>query len=253
MSLVNKSVIVSGGSRGIGRAIVLSLAEQGANVAFTYHKNAKAAAEVMAESLKQNRRQSGSVKSYKVDIREQCQVMEMLSDVTAKQGGIDILVNNAGIRQDKTLAFMSAESWKDVVDTNLTGAFYLTQAAIFHMLKKKFGRVIFISSVSGISGIAGQVNYSSSKAALLGFTRSLAKETARYGISVNAVAPGGVDTDMVSTLSEPERKRLLQGVPIGRLCRADEVAKVVRFLADTDAAPDYLTGSVIPLDGGFGL
>lgn len=249
MSVESKSIVVSGGSRGIGKAIVLALAEQGANVAFTFLNNHEAANEVLRES--QNLR--GKVKAYQVDIRNQQQIGKMISEVVAEWSCIDVVVNNAGIRKDKTLAFMSAENWNDVLDTNLTGAFYLTQAAIFHMLKKKSGRIIFISSISGIFGISGQVNYSSAKAALLGFTRSLAKEVAPYGISVNAIAPGGVDTDMVSSMNEKDKEKLLQGVPLGRMCRVDEVASVVKFLADDGLAPEYLTGAVIPLDGGLGL
>jgi 3-oxoacyl-[acyl-carrier protein] reductase len=249
MSIEGKNIVVSGGSRGIGKAVVLALAGHGANVAFTFLNNNEAANKVLSES--QNLK--GNVKAYQVDIRDQQQVKKMISEVVAERGCIDAVVNNAGIRQDKTLAFMSVDNWNDVLDTNLTGAFYLTQAAIFHMLKKKSGRVIFISSISGIFGIPGQVNYSSAKAALLGFTRSLAKEVAPYGISVNAIAPGGVDTDMVSTINNKDKEKLLQGVPLGRMCRVDEVASVVKFLADTDAAPEYLTGTVIPLDGGLGL
>lgn len=249
MSIEGKNIVVSGGSRGIGKAVVLALAGQGANIAFTFLNNNEAANKVLSESqgLK------GKVKAYQVDIRDQQQVKKMIFEVVSEWGCIDVVVNNAGIRQDKTLAFMSAENWNDVLDTNLTGAFYLTQAAIFYMLKKKSGRVIFISSISGIFGIPGQVNYSSAKAALLGFTRSLAKEVAPYGISVNAVAPGGVDTDMVASMNEKDKEKLLQGVPLGRMCKVDEVASVVKFLADDSAAPEYLTGTVIPLDGGLGL
>lgn len=249
MSIEGKNIVVSGGSRGIGKAVVLALAEQGANVAFTFLNNHEAANEVLRES----QIQQGKVKAYQVDIRDQQQVNKMISKVVTEWGHIDVVVNNAGIRKDKTLPFMSTKNWNDVLDTNLTGAFYLTQAAIFYMLKKKCGRVIFISSISGIFGIPGQVNYSSAKAALLGFTHSLAKEVAPYGICVNAVAPGGVDTDMVSSMNEKEKEKLLQGVPLGRMCKVQEVASVVKFLADTDAAPEYLTGTVIPLDGGLGL
>jgi len=187
----------------------------------------------------------------KTDVSKLDDVRRFVEFSAKALGKIDCLVNNAGIRHDKSIIFMSAESWNDVLDTNLNGAFYLTQAAIFHMLKKKSGRVIFISSISGLFGIPGQVNYSSAKAGLLGFTRSLAKEVASYGISVNAVAPGGVDTDMVASMNEKDKEKLLQGVPLGRMCRVDEVASVVKFLADD--APEYLTGTVIPLDGGLGL
>ena len=247
MSLEGKNIIVSGGSRGIGKAVVLAFAERGANVAFTFLSNNDAANEVVneSESLK------GTVKAYQVDIRNQQQVQKLVSDVVAQWKYIDVVINNAGIRQDKSIIFMSAENWNDVINTNLNGAFYFTQTAILHMLKRKSGRVIFISSISGIFGTPGQVNYSSTKAALLGFTRSLAKEVAPYGVSVNAVAPGGVDTDMVATMNEKDKEKLLQGVPLGRICRVDEVTSVVKFLSDD--APEYLTGAVIPLDGGLGL
>lgn len=249
MSIEGKNIVVSGGSRGIGKAVVLALAEQGANVAFTFLNHREAANEVINKS----NRLKGTVKAYQVDIRDQQQVKKMISEFVKEHGCIDVVVNNAGIRQDKSVAFMSVENWNNVLDTNLNGAFYLTQTAIFHMLKKKSGRIIFISSISGIYGIPGQVNYSSAKAALIGLTRSLAKEVAQYGISVNAIAPGGVDTDMVSSMNENDKERLLQGVPLGRMCRTDEVARVVQFLADDGGAPEYLTGTVIPLDGGLGL
>ncbi len=249
MSIEGKNIIISGGSRGIGKAVVLLLVEQGANVAFTFLNNKDAANDVISKG----KDLKGSVKAYQLDIRDQHKVKKMVADVINQWGCIDVVINNAGIRQDKTLAFMSIENWNDVLDTNLNGAFYLTQAAIFHMLKKKSGRIIFISSISGIYGIPGQVNYSSAKAALLGFTRSLAKEVAPYGISVNAVAPGGVVTDMTSSMNEKDKEKLLQGVPMHRMCRVDEVANVVKFLADDSAAPEYLTGTVIPLDGGLGL
>ena len=249
MSIEGKNIVVSGGSRGIGKAVVLALAEQGANVAFTFLNHHEAANEVINKS----NRLKGTVKAYQVDIRDQQQVKKMISEFVKEHGCIDVVVNNAGIRQDKSVAFMSVENWNNVLDTNLNGAFYLTQTAIFHMLKKKSGRIIFISSISGIYGIPGQVNYCSAKAALMGLTRSLAKEVAQYGISVNAIAPGGVDTDMVSSMNENDKERLLQGVPLGRMCRTDEVARVVQFLADDGGAPEYLTGTVIPLDGGLGL
>jgi len=247
MSIEGKNIIVSGGSRGIGKAVVLAFAEQGANVAFTFLSNNEAANEVVNES----KSLKGTVKAHQVDIRDQQQVKKLISDVVAEWKYIDVVINNAGIRQDKSIIFMSIENWNDVINTNLTGAFHLTQTAILHMLKRKSGRVIFISSISGIFGIPGQVNYSSAKAALLGFTRSLAKEVAPYGISVNAIAPGGVDTDMVTTMNEKDKEKLLQGVPLGRMCRVDEVTSVVKYLADD--APEYLTGAVIPLDGGLGL
>ncbi len=248
MALDGKNIIVSGGSRGIGRAVVLHLAAQGANVMFTHLKNTAAAESVLEEG----RHCKGSIRSYQADVRNARQMQNLISDTVREHGSIDVIVNNAGIRKDRTLAFMPSENWHDVLDTNLTGAFYLTQAAIPHMLKRKAGRIINISSISGLQGIAGQTNYSAAKAALIGFTKSLAKEVAPYGICVNAIAPGGTSTEMVSAMSEKAQQHLLQGVPIGRMCTPEEVALVARFLADAELSPAYLTGAVIPLDGGMG-
>lgn len=248
MSLSNKTVVVSGGSRGIGRSIVLAFADKGARVAFTYLNNSEAVSSILEEA----KSLSGQIRPYMVDAKDQQQVKGMIADVIKEWGSIDILINNAGIRKDKTLAFMSSEDWNDVLQTNITGAFYLTQAGIFHMIKRKKGRIINLSSISGINGIAGQTNYSSSKAALIGFTRSLAKEVAAYGISVNAIAPGGVDTDMVRSMRDTDRERLIKDVPMGRMCTSMEVAKVALFLADDELSPDYLTGSVLCVDGGYG-
>lgn len=248
MGLQNKVALVSGGSRGIGREIVLSLAKKGAYVGFTYLSNNEAAKQVEEEA----KGLEGKVKAFQVDIRDREQVKKMVEEVVGIWGTLDIIVNNAGISKDKTLPFMDIEEWKSVLETNVFGAFYLTQAAAFYLLKKKKGRIINISSVSGINGIPGQTNYSTSKAGLIGFTRSLAKEVARYGISVNAVAPGGVETDMFRALSEKQKDSLLKNVPMGRMCMPEEVARVVVFLADDDMSPDYLTGSTIVLDGGMG-
>ena len=249
MSLQNKVAIVSGGSRGIGRAIALLLAQKGAKVAITYQKREDAAREV----IDQSQGFPGVIKAYPVDVKDMEQVKAFIKDIIREWNTIDIIVNNAGIRRDKTLAFLSSEEWNDVLTTNLTGAFHLTQAGILYMLKKRSGRVIFISSTSGITGIAGQTNYSSTKAGLIGFSRALAKEVAPYGIGVNVVAPGGIETDMIQDMPEEKRQKLLQGVPMGRLGKPEEVAQVVAFLADEDACPLYLTGSMITLDGGSGV
>ncbi len=249
MALKGKVALVSGGSRGIGKAVALALAEKGSKIAFIYFNSEKEAEEV----IKEGENLLGTIRAYKADIRNKQQVKAVVAAVIEEWGAIDIVVNNAGIRKDKTLAFMAAEDWNEVLETNIGGPFNLTQAAIYYMLKKRSGRIINISSVSGISGIAGQTNYSSSKAALIGFTKALAKEVAKYGIAVNAVAPGGVETDMLRGLTDKEKEKLISTVPAGRLCRVDEVTSVVLFLADSDCAPDYLTGTTIPLDGGMGL
>lgn len=248
MGLDEKVAIVSGGSRGIGKEVVLAFVRKGAKVAFTYFENARAAEEVVQEASQY----PGEAKAFKVDIRDRDQVAAMVREVVGQWGTVDILVNNAGIRKDKTLPFMGKDDWNDVFATNVNGTYHLTQSAVFHMLKKKKGRIVNISSISGISGIAGQTNYSASKAAILGFTRSLAKEVAPYGVSVNAIVPGGAETDMLSGLSEKKLEELIQPVPMKRLCKPEEVAKVALFLADEELSPDYLTGAFINLDGGIG-
>ncbi|MFZ5351473.1 MAG: 3-oxoacyl-ACP reductase family protein [Bacillota bacterium] len=249
MALHGKVAIISGGSRGIGRAAVEALAEKDAKVAFTYHNESEEIEKIVNEYSKY----PGQIRAYQVNSKDHTQIKMMVASVIKEWGTIDIVINNAGIRKDKTLAFMGYEDWNDVLQTNLTGAFSLTQASIFYMLKKRSGRVINISSISGINGIAGQTNYSSSKAALIGFTKALAKEVGQYGISINAIAPGGIETDMTKNLSDSDKTKLIQGVPLGRMGKIDEVIKVMMFLADDDASPEYLTGVVIPLDGGMGL
>lgn len=248
MALNGKVAVVSGGSRGIGREIVLALAGKGALVGFTYYRNPEAARRVEkeAENL------PGEVKAFCVDMKSREQVRGMVKEIVNTWSGIDIVVNNAGICKDKSLVLMDCAEWNEVMDTNVSGMVHLTQAAIFYLLKKKSGRIVNISSISGISGIAGQTNYSASKAAIIGFTRSLAKEVAEYGICANAIAPGGVETDMVEGLSEKQKQNLLQNIPAKRLCKPEEVARVAVFLADNEMSPDYLTGSVICLDGGIG-
>lgn len=163
------------------------------------------------------------------------------------------MVNNAGIRMDRTLLYMEEREWEEVLGVNLTGVFHVTKAVIPHMLKARRGRIVNIGSVSGIQGLSGQTNYSAAKAGLHGFTKALAKETASYGIAVNAVAPGPVETEMLQGLSEEYLERLLSGVPTKRLCLPEEVAMLVRFLLDETMSPDYLTGQVLALDGGMGL
>ena len=249
MSLIDRVAIVSGGSRGIGREIVLALARGGAHVGFTYHQNREAARWVENEAEKLQ----GEVRAFCVDVKNREQTGRMVKDIVNAWGSLDIVVNNAGIRRDKSLVMMDSSEWSDVLDTNVNGMFNLTQASIYYLLKKKSGRIINISSISGISGIAGQTNYSASKAAIIGFSRSLAKEVAEYGICVNVIASGGVETDMVEALSQKQKQSLLRNVPVKRLCKPEEVARVALFHADTEMSPDYLTGSVLCIDGGQGV
>nr|WP_303041425.1 3-oxoacyl-ACP reductase FabG [Enterocloster clostridioformis] len=245
MSLKNSVIVISGGTRGIGRTIVEMCAKLDAKVIFLFQNNESLAHEITTQY-------SENTDSYQIDIKDYKSVFHVITKVLQKYGKIDILINNAGIRNDKSLALSNYEEWTSVINTNLIGTYNLTRSVIYQMIKRKKGRIINISSISGISGIVGQTNYSSSKAGLIGFTKSLAKEVATYGICVNAIAPGGIDTDMVNGLTEKQRKQLVDCVPLKRLGTPEEVAKVVRFLADDELSPDFLTGTVITLDGGIG-
>ena len=249
MSLKNHTILVPGGSRGIGRAIVLDLARRGANVAFTYQKEDTCA----HETEKLARDLSGYITAYRVDSGNGEDIKRFVHSIAARHGTIDGLVNSAGIRMDRTLLYMDDAEWDRVIDIDLTGVYRMTKAVIPYMLKAKKGRIVNISSVSGISGLSGQTNYSAAKAGLHGFTKALAKETASFGIAVNAVAPGPVETEMLKGLSEEYLERLLSNVPVKRLCAPEEVALVVRFLLDDQMSPGYLTGQILSLDGGMGL
>lgn len=246
MRLMDKVALVTGGSRGIGKAILLEFAKQGAKVAFTYLNN-----EDLAKSLEQQIIEAGGMAAaFKVDTSNFEDCRAMVKAVDQKFGNIDILVNNAGITKDAPLLKMSPDDWNGVIQTNLNGIYNITRNCIFNMLKNKSGRIINLSSISGIHGLPGQTNYSASKAGIIGFTHSLAKEVAKYGITVNVVAPGGVNTDMLTALSEKAKQELLSFVPIGRFCEPEEVTNVVLYLASE--SPLYLTGSTIILDGGAG-
>lgn len=241
----DKVAVVTGGTRGIGKAIVRQLVKSGNRVAFTYLNNQKLAADLEAES-------DGKARAFKVDVRDFEQAKTFVDAVVHEWRTIDILVNNAGIRKDKTLVFLDADDWNDVLGTNLTGMYHITKHCVFYMIKQKSGRIVNISSTSGIVGIKGQTNYSSSKAGVIGFTKALAKEVALYNVSVNALAAGGIETDMTTSLSEKRKEELIKQVPCGRLGTVSEVAQIVSFLVDFERCPSYLTGSTIVFDGGIG-
>jgi 3-oxoacyl-[acyl-carrier protein] reductase len=236
-----KKVVISGGSSGIGKSLVEAFASAGWKVHFTFHSNEAAAREI-------EKRLDGKTKAHSLDVanREECD--RFCKAVLEEEKHIDVLVNNAGITRDKPLFSMQDPDWEDVLTTNLFGVFYLTRRFVLDMMKKKSGRVINISSISGIHGLPGQTNYSASKAGIIGFTKALAKEAGSFGVTANVVAPGGVQTPMIEKLTPQAKEALLQSVPLRRFCEAEEVAKVVLFLAES--APDYLNGSVIVLDGG---
>ncbi|MGD8399499.1 MAG: 3-oxoacyl-ACP reductase family protein [Bacillota bacterium] len=245
--LKDKVALVTGGSGGIGRCIVAELARRGARVAFTYCHS-----ESDAFALQEQLHSEGlELFPIKLDVANFAEVKSGVAGLIGRWGQIDILVNNAGIAKDKSLLMLPPEEWREVLETNLTGIYNVTKHCLFYMLKRKTGRIVNVSSTSGITGLPGQCNYSASKAGIVGFTRALAKETAAYGIAVNAVAPGGVKTRMITKMTEQAREALLAHVPLHRFCEPEEVANVVIYLASE--SPAYLTGSVIVLDGGAGV
>jgi 3-oxoacyl-[acyl-carrier protein] reductase len=237
------SVLVTGGTRGIGRALVAAFAREGARVTFT-GTNEGAAAEALAASGHPDR-----CRSVIGDIREPASAEAAVAAAVEHGGGLDVLVNNAGITRDGLFLRMAAADWDDVLGVNLTGAFHMTKAGSRRLMKSSRGRIINITSVVGLVGNAGQVNYSASKAGLLGFTKSLARELAGRAVTVNAVAPGYIETDMTADLPEGAAQELRQRIPLGRLGTVEDVAEVVLFLASPAAG--YITGQVIPVDGGM--
>jgi 3-oxoacyl-[acyl-carrier protein] reductase len=236
-----KIALVTGGSRGIGRAIVEEFRSAGYRVAFTYSSN-ETAANALVDQL------GPEVIAMRADVRDFARAAEVVAETIAKLGPISVLVNNAGIKKDLPLMKMDADSWRDVVDTNLNGTFNYSRNIISGMLRTG-GAIINVTSVSGVIGMAGQTNYSASKAGVIGFTRALAKEVARFAVRVNAVAPGFIDTDMTSGIDEATRKKLYGQIPSGQPGNSLDVAKLVLYLAGDDAK--YVTGQVWNIDGGL--
>ena len=241
--LRDKVVVVTGASRGIGRAVALALAATGAKVAINYARSNTAAEQVVAEISAMG----GDAIALQADVSQADQVDTLFKAVTDKWKRVDVLVNNAGITRDTLLLRMKPEEWQAVIDLNLTGVFLCTRAVSKLMLKQRSGRIINIASVAGLMGNPGQANYSAAKAGVIGFTKTVAKELASRSITVNAVAPGFIATDMTAELKSEE---ILNYIPLGRYGQPEEVAGLVRFLA-ADPAAAYITGQVMNVDGGM--
>ncbi|WP_145521695.1 3-oxoacyl-ACP reductase FabG [Yersinia aldovae] len=241
MSFEGQIALITGASRGIGRAIAELLAERGARVIGT------ATSEKGAEAISAYLGKSG--KGYMLNVVDPASIASVLTAIRAEFGEVDILVNNAGITRDNLLMRMKDEEWQDIIDTDLTSVFRLSKAVMRAMMKKRFGRIITIGSVVGTMGNAGQVNYAAAKAGLIGFSKSLAREVASRGITVNVVAPGFIETDMTTALTDEHRAGILAQVPANRLGQAKEIASAVAFLASDEAS--YISGETLHVNGGM--
>lgn len=244
-SLKGRVAVVTGGSRGIGRAIALRLAESGADVALIYAGNQAAA----DETAQQVRELGVRAMAVQCDVSDAQQAAAAIKQIRAELGPIDILVNNAGITRDGISLRMKPDDFRRVIDVNLTGAFLMAQAAMSDFVRRRSGRIINISSASGLMGNAGQANYSAAKAGMIGLTKTLARELAGRGVTVNAVAPGFVRTEMTAAMNEAALSEGLKSVPMGRMAEPEEIAEAVAFLASDRAA--YITGTVLSVNGGL--
>lgn len=247
MNLSGMTAVVTGGSRGIGRATALKMAENGANVAIVYAGNRQAA----EDTCEQARRHGVQAEAYQCDVSDFAAVSATVPAILERFGGVDILVNNAGITRDMLVLKMTPEDFGKVMDTNLTGAFHMIKLLYPHFMKKRKGKIINISSVAGIMGNAGQANYASAKAGMIGLTKSVARELAGRGVNCNAIAPGFVRTDMTDAMPEAAREEGVKGIPMKRMGEPEDIANLAVFLASD--ASNYITGEVIRVDGGLAM
>lgn len=245
MSLRDKVALITGGTRGIGREIALELSRCGVNIAITYNSNEEKALKVI-EEIKEN---NVNAIALKANVSKEEDVLNLVESVEKELGTIDILVNNAGVTKDNLLIRMKADEWDEVIDVNLKGTFLCTKAVAKGMMKKKYGKIINIASVVGVMGNPGQGNYSASKAGVIGFTKSMAKELSSRGIRVNAIAPGFIATDMTDVLKDEIKEEMIKYIPLKKFGDPKDIANLVVFLASDKA--DYITGQVINVDGGM--